>query len=236
MLNSSYAMESRPAGKTQVGGLITRLRRDIIAGVLAPGSRLKIGEVAQRYEAGVIPTREALSRLVSSGLVVAYEQRGFRVAPISSEELHDLASLRKSLETRALRESMEHGDLEWEMRLIAAHHRMSRLPPQADVGDLGFAQEWVTAHREFHMALLSGCRSKWLMQFVDVLSDQMNRYRHLSMRGPSDDTRDVASEHKALLDAALAHDIENACSLLIEHFSITEANALSALRERATTP
>jgi DNA-binding GntR family transcriptional regulator len=226
-------MESAPAGKTQVSGLITRLRRDIIAGVLAPGDRLKIGEVAQRYEAGVIPTREALSRLVSSGLVVAHEQRGFRVAPISSEELHDLASLRKSLETRALRESMENGDLEWETRLIAAHHRLSRLPLHGDVDDVGFGQDWVMAHREFHLALLSGCKSKWLMRFVDVLSDQMNRYRHLSTRGPSDATRDVPSEHRALLDAALAHDVDTACALLIEHFSVTEANVLSALREGA---
>jgi DNA-binding GntR family transcriptional regulator len=36
-----------------------------------------------------------------------------------------------------------------------------------------------------------------------------------------------------LLDAALAHDVEAACSLLIEHFSVTKANVLSALRERA---
>jgi GntR family carbon starvation induced transcriptional regulator len=232
MLNTSHVMESPPPGKTQVGGLITRLRRDIIAGVLTPGSRLKINEVAERYDAGVIPTREALSRLVSSGLVVAHEQRGFRVASISSEELLDLASLRKSLETRALRESMENGNLEWETRLIAAHHRLSRLPLHADVDDPGFGQDWVTAHREFHMALLSACKSKWLMQFVDVLSDQMNRYRQLSMPSPSDETRDVPGEHKALLDAALAHDVEAACSLLIEHFSVTEANVLSALRER----
>jgi GntR family transcriptional regulator, carbon starvation induced regulator len=128
---------------------------------------------------------------------------------------------------------MENGDLEWEARLIAAHHRLSRLPLRGDVDDVGFGQDWVMAHREFHLALLSGCRSKWLMQFVDVLSDQMNRYRHLSTHGTSDATRDIRGEHKALLDAALAHDVEGACSLLIEHFSVTKANVLSALRERA---
>lgn len=227
---STYAVEPAP-GKSQVVALIAHLRRDIIAGRLAPGSRLKIAEIAERYETGVIPTREALSRLVSSGLVIANEQRGFRVAPISSEELQDLASLRKSLETRALRESMQNAGIEWETRLIGAHHRMSRLPLLSDV-DVGFAQEWVNAHREFHLALLSGCKSKWLMQFVDVLSDQMNRYRHLSTRNPGDSVRDVPSEHKALLDAALARDVEAACELLVEHFSITEANVLNALRER----
>lgn len=227
---SIYAVEPA-SGKTQVVGLIAHLRRDIIAGVLAPGSRLKIAEIAERYDTGVIPTREALSRLVSSGLVNAHEQRGFRVAPISSEELHDLASLRKSLETRALRESIQNAGLEWETRLIGAHHRMSRLPLHCDV-DVGFAQEWASAHREFHLALLSGCKSKWLMQFIDVLSDQMNRYRHLSTRNPGDRARDVPGEHKALLDAALARDVESACALLIEHFSITEANALNALSER----
>jgi GntR family carbon starvation induced transcriptional regulator len=231
MLASTPSTNSSPAGKTQVSALITKLRRDIIAGVLAPDSRLKISEIADRYVSGVIPTREALSRLVSSGLVIAHEQRGFRVAPISSDELHDLASLRKSLETRALRESMLNADIEWETRLIGAHHRMSRLPLYAEEDGLGFAQEWVTAHREFHFALLSGCKSKWLMQFVDVLSDQMNRYRHLSTHD-AHGARDVPAEHRALLDAALARDVEAACAMLIEHFSITEENVINTLRQR----
>ncbi|WP_460900604.1 GntR family transcriptional regulator [Paraburkholderia jirisanensis] len=221
--NSLYPM------KTQASALVEQLRRDIVAGVFEPGSKLKISELAVRYEAGVIPMREALARLSSSGLVVAEDQRGFRVAPISVEELQDLASLRRTLETRALKESLEHGDVEWEARLIAAHHRLSRLAPRGESGQLGFAEDWDAAHVEFHVALLGACRSRWLMQFVRTLGEQMNRYRHLSTKVDVQGTRDVTAEHAALLDAALTRDVELASRLLCEHFSRTEEDARRAL-------
>jgi DNA-binding GntR family transcriptional regulator len=230
---SAYPSIDMSAGRTQATQLVARLRRDIVAGVLAPGAKLKISDLAARYGVGVIPTREALSRLASSGLVVAEDQRGFRVAPVSLDELRDLASLRRTLETRALRESLQHGDVEWEAQLIAAHHRLSRLPPRAD-GSLGYDETWDAAHMAFHFALLDACRSRWLMQFVHVLSEQMNRYRHVATGSDTEHARDVGGEHASLLQAALERDADRACALLDEHFSVTEADARRALQERGT--
>ncbi|WP_309899721.1 GntR family transcriptional regulator [Caballeronia sp. LZ035] len=215
--------------RTQASALVEQLRRDIVAGVLPPGGKLKISDLAATYGAGVIPTREALARLSSSGLVVAEDQRGFRVAPVSLDELQDLGALRRTLETRALVESMSQGDIEWETRLIAAHHRMSRLDMRTQHGEAGFAEDWDAAHVEFHLALLGACRSPWLMQFVRMLGEQMNRYRHLSTRADQADTRDIATEHTTLLEAALARDADRACMLLCDHFSRTEADAREAL-------
>ena len=60
-----------------------RLRTDVISGELAPGQRLALDMLKERYQVGVTPLREALYRLSASLLVEAEDQRGFRVADIS---------------------------------------------------------------------------------------------------------------------------------------------------------
>lgn len=220
--------------KTQSSAVLEFVRRDIIAGHFPPGSKLRIKALSERYDAGPIPVREALARLSAVGLIVAHEQRGFWVAPISATELNELLALRKSLEYAALKESIANGNYEWEAQLLAAHHRLvhhSGVAIAEGGGATDWGPEWDKAHKAFHLALLGGCKSKWLMRFISTLSDQMNRYRHLSIHGGYSDERDIGSEHKALLEAALARDTDRACALLDEHLTRTVELALLVLKK-----
>ena len=70
------------------------VERDIIAGNLAPGARLGIVDLVERYDIGATPLREGLSRLISRGLIVGIGQRGFRVADVSREDLKDITQMR----------------------------------------------------------------------------------------------------------------------------------------------
>src|SRR3981081_3930598 len=90
------------------------VEQDIIAGVLAPGARLGIVDLVQRYDIGATPLREGLSRLVSRGLIVGIGQRGFRVAEISREDLLDITLMRTAVEVEAIRLAISHGDNAWE--------------------------------------------------------------------------------------------------------------------------
>ena len=81
----------------------TLVEHDILAGLLAPGSRLGIIDLVQRYEIGATPLREGLSRLMSRGLIVGTGQRGFRVADISREDLLDITLMRTAVEIEAIR-------------------------------------------------------------------------------------------------------------------------------------
>ena len=172
--------------------------------------------------------REALSRLATSGFVIAEDQRGFRVANVSSEELTDITEARIHIECEALRRSIEHGDLDWEEKLAGAHHRLSRLPMLAE-GAAGVDAEWERAHMAFHSALIGGCDSKWLIALAELLRDQTARYRNLSVASTSrptkgnrvDGTRDVRTEHEQIANAALARDAHRACALLAEHLKAT---------------
>src|SRR6202789_848289 len=102
------------------------VERDIIAGLLAPGARLGIVDLVQRYEIGATPLREGLSRLVSRGLIVGIGQRGFRVAEVSREDLLDITRMRTVIEIEALRLAMAQGDDAWEGGILSALHQMRR--------------------------------------------------------------------------------------------------------------
>src|SRR3977135_3676124 len=97
--------ESRPVieAATLSERAATLVEQDILAGLLAPGSRLGIVDLVQRYDIGATPLREGLSRLMSRGLIVGTGQRGFRVADVSREDLLDITRMRTVVEDRALR-------------------------------------------------------------------------------------------------------------------------------------
>lgn len=195
-----------------------KLRLDILAGELLPQERLPIQALSERYRVGATAIREALSRLVTEGLVASEKQRGFRVTPVSRAELVDLTQMRTRVEQIALRLAVERGDIEWESRLLSSYHRLSRtLPSISREHDA----QWSAAHRSFHEALIDGCASPWTVQLCRLLYDKSERYRNLAKQRACDCGRDADAGHRALMKAAMARDADAACQLLGSHFMET---------------
>lgn len=192
------------------------IRGDVISGALEPDSKLRIELLRDHYGVGASPLREALNRLAAEGFVIAIGQRGFRVAPMSSAELHDITRVRILLENEALRESIACGDDEWESRVVAAYHRLSKADTnqRADFGD------WEQRNHEFHEALVSGCSSNLLLRFRRSVYDQHKRYRSLAVHERSTD-RKLSEEHAQIKDAALARDVDRACRATERHIRLT---------------
>lgn len=207
--------------KTLVESSYNRLRSDIIAGKLAPGAKLRIEELRDDYRIGASPLREALNRLAGEGFVTVEEQRGFRVAPVSTDDLKDLSRMRIMLECEALRESIRNGDDEWEANLLAAHHRLQKAEPSFG-RNLG---EWEQRNEEFHEALVAGCASSWLLRLRHVLYDQHKRYRFIAILSYQQD-RDVHREHREILEAALARDVKAAAEATERHIQYTMESSI----------
>lgn len=198
----------------------TRLREDIIAGILKPGQKLKIEELREKYEVGSSPIREALSLLTSDRFVERLDQRGFKVASVSAEEFQELLMTRCWLEEKALRESIAKGESSWEEQVVLAAYRLSRVP-RSDAEDHFVSNaEWEERHKHFHMTLISACGSTLLWKFCNQLYDQNVRYRQLSGKNAYP-TRDITAEHGAICDAVLARDADLAGELLVAHYENT---------------
>ena len=197
-----------------------RLRADLLACRLRPGTRLKIGALCQTLSVSLSAVREALSRLTSEGLVVAEPQRGFRVAPISADELRDLTGVRAQIEGMCLERAIAVGDVAWESRLVAAFHRLSRTPEREPDDPQRMNEEWSAAHTAYHEALVGACDSPWLLRLRGLLYAQSERYRRLSMP-LAEVARDLIREHRDIMEAALARDAPGARALLKEHIELT---------------
>ena len=134
---------SSKAAKTFGDVAYQRLHADILWGRALPGSPLRFTELQLRYGVGVSPLREALSRLVSEGLVTTEGQRGFRVARVSADEAQDVLQMRLLVESEALRRSINFGNDQRESELLAAFHRLSLVTvphepgPAAELGQKG---------------------------------------------------------------------------------------------------
>lgn len=212
--------ESAPPGRTVLEGVYQDLRADILACRLRPGVKLQINLIAEERSISLSGVREALSRLSAEGLVVAEPQRGFRVAPVSREDLADLTRTRIDIEALCLTRSIEQGGVDWETEVVGAVHRLSRTPYWAAGNDRRLSDEWALAHHAFHEALVSANGSLHLSRFRSSLYQQSERYRRLSVP-VFPETRDVESEHRAIADAALQHQAKHACELIREHLLLT---------------
>jgi DNA-binding GntR family transcriptional regulator len=216
------AAEEDLAPKTLVEAAYRRLRDDIIAGVHAPGSKLRVEHLKDQYEVGAGTLREALTLLVSDALVFAQGQRGFRVSPISLADFEDITATRVLLECEALRASIAHGDVRWEGEVAAAFHLLTRAQEKLGKKPGPQHEEWEERNRAFHESLIAACPSRWTRHFVGILYRQSERYRRLVLfKKPI--PRDVHGEHTAIFEATLDRDAKKASDLLAEHIRATLA-------------
>src|SRR5436190_1234081 len=200
-----------------------RIRTDIVMARLAPGQRLRLDGLKESYGVSVSTLREILSRLASEGLVLAEGRRGFEVAPVSVDNLKELAELRLLLESHAMRVSFANTDVEWEGRVVSAHHKLASTDRLLEKG-LGELEKWKRYDGEFHQALISNCGSRTLMETHALVFDKYFRYQMIafSYRGS-----EPAAQHKTLLDAALKRDADAAVATLKVHVNNCVEHALA---------
>ncbi|MEU6292257.1 GntR family transcriptional regulator [Streptomyces sp. NPDC005047] len=211
---------------TRAGTVYTRIREEIFQGDLHPGQRLRLVELAQRFSVSQSVVREALTRLSEQGLVLAAPQQGFSVVTVSLDDLNELTEARIAIETMVLRHATTRGDIKWEAAVVAAHHHLASTP--ALLPDGAMNSEWFTVHEQFHQALLEGCGNARLLTAALGLRDAATLYRRWSRPVGHDFDRDVAGEHRELVDAVLARDADGAAALLAHHIDRT-SQALRAV-------
>jgi len=214
------------------------LRRSILNGTYAPGSPLRVAALSAEYGISATPIREALSRLEEKSLVIASPNCGWRVAPVSLEELEDLEDARLALEEKLLEDSIELGGVEWESNVIAAHHRLMRTSHPIGADSVEVRESWINSHDTFHMILLSAGRSSWLKAFHASALEQLQRHHQALLFHPgainpekgnqhSSQTLELLREalalehHTELMQAAIDRDQIAAKQILRDHIQIT---------------
>jgi GntR family transcriptional regulator, carbon starvation induced regulator len=206
--------------KILVDEIYESIQEDIISNTLLPGQRLHIAQLAERYNVGPGPVREALSRLLATELVIAISQKGFRAATVSRNDLNDIYKTRSYIECIALRLAIEKGDDQWEANILAAFHRLEKFEAEMKIKNAEDYKEWENRHRAFNLALINACGLTHLLRIQSQLYNLTERYRRqwliagmTHMTGLS-----YAKTQKKIMDATLSRNAEIAIKLLDKHY------------------
>ncbi|QWF83299.1 GntR family transcriptional regulator [Amycolatopsis sp. CA-230715] len=198
-----------------------QLRDAILRGDYAPGDALKPQDLAKERDVSLAVVREALVRVVGDGLADRLPNRGFAVPEFSDRRWQEIAEARRTIEPVVLRMAIARGDVEWEARVRATHHRLARTPPFAAEEGEHLSAAWSEAHRAFHRALLDGCGNPVLLETFDRMWTASELARRWSaQRTPG---RDHLGEHRLLEEVALARDADAAAEALARHLTLTAA-------------
>ena len=154
-----------PLGEQAYLQLLQRIQRgDIPAGI-------KLRDTTLAAELGVsrTPVREAMVRLAREGVLAAETGRGFRLTPMTPEELREVGSILASLEPLALDQSPEPTPDRLD-RLQGVVRRLEQTR-----GDIAACVE---LDEQFHRLLLDGCPNRRLLTLVETLRRGLRRYLH----------------------------------------------------------
>ncbi|MFI9272147.1 GntR family transcriptional regulator [Kitasatospora sp. NPDC052896] len=213
---------STPSGKQMLSEQVyAHLREAIMRGDFAPGDALKPQDLAVEQGVSLAVVREALVRVVGDGLADRLPNRGFAVPAFSDRRWQEIAEARRTIEPVVLRMSVERGDLDWEARVRAAHHRLTRTPAYVPEEGEYYCAAWSEAHRAFHRTLLEGCGNPVLLETFDRMWTASELARRWSAHG--NPHRDGVGEHRRLEEAALARDADTAAEVLAQHLTLTVA-------------
>ena len=233
---SSTRSAQRARGK-HVGRIYQQLRRDIIRGVLGPGARLVEADIAERFEVGRTPVREALQMLLQENYLVTRDGLGRRlltVAPLRADDVEELFGIVSDLEVSAVRrvtqldESMR---ASLHRRLKAANDAFARIS-RARLLDLEMVFE---AHREFHFTLTSDLAGPRLSHLLEDVRAQLERYEWSYAVLLESELEHAVEEHEAIIAAVAAgrrSEVERALRRNWESASARLRSVISRLGDR----
>jgi DNA-binding GntR family transcriptional regulator len=184
-----------------------RLREEIHDGTLAPGTRLRQNEVAHRFRVSTTPVREAFAQLQAEGLIRVDPHRGAVVFHPTVSDLIQAYEIREVLESLAVKLATPRLTPDIGRSLSDLIERMERTSDP---------RRWLRLNDEFHLRLYSCADRPQLTTLISSLRDASAPYIHMfvSSTKPADQS---SLEHREILAACLAGDVEAAQAAVSEH-------------------
>lgn len=189
-----------------------RIRNQIIAGELKPGSRLVETELATRFGTSRGPIREALRELEREGIIITTQRRGTIVGAMTKQDLEEVYSVREALELLALREASRKAD-DATLQAIKAH--LDRIDQAIASGD---ATEVIKADLEFHRAILRAAQNTRLTAAWEQLSSPIALLIRIAMSMDIGFVRGEGGHHQQVWQALIERNPDRAGAVLSRNF------------------
>ena len=196
-----------------------RLRDQIFAKQLAPGSWLDEQSLAEQFGISRTPMREAIKALASEGLVTIKMRRGAYVTEVNRSDLEQIFTVLSLLEGQAAKEAALKAT-EDELNLLDhLHHRLETAAADRDI------EQFFEINGKFHELIQQIAGNRWMNGVIDDLRKVLKLHRKDSLTSTGR-LQNSLVEHREILRAILKRDDLAAEAAMRKHF----ANGLEALR------
>lgn len=189
------------------------LRKAIINGKLAAGSKLVEGQIAKHLGVSRNPVREALRKLEQDGLVVHNPNHGVTVSDVTRQQGLEIIAVREVLEALGCRlaaANVTRADIE-DLRAL-----LKRSSESLAAGDL---DELIASESGFHERLAQLSGNATLARIISDLRETILRFRRAAIQAPARPER-VIEEHTRIVDALEAGDAAAAEAGMREHIRL----------------
>ena len=179
------------------------LKRQIMIGEIAPGTRMMEVELADEMGVSRTPIREAIRKLEKEGLVSIEPRRGAYAAEVSIKEMLDVLEVREFLEGMGAALAAEKYTKDHEKGLL----EVTEAYKEAVIA--GEIQGIVRADAAFHQFIVNMSDNKTLVQMVSQVQELSLRFRYLFY---DDFSRfeQLPTEHKEIVEAIMTGNSEKA--------------------------
>lgn len=198
------------------------VKEAIIVNDLAPGQEVTESQLARRFNMGKAPLRRALASLTQEGLVKPQSRRGYLIAPLTMKDIHDIWEIRLLLETEAARLAAGNVDEQYLKSLDRVCKKGYRHRDRAS------QRAYLSANREFHLAICRSSGNERLAKIVEQLIDHMSRMLFLGIV-VSHSADKWEHGHSALVSALVKGDGDKAATIMKEHLKSGREAVLNAV-------
>lgn len=185
------------------------LKRAILTGEMQPGTRLRVLDIAGKYQISQAPVREALERLKQEGLIVGQHNKGSVVSNITSKEIRDIFVLREMIEGYAVRQSMTQLTEADYDALDDILHQMDEAVKEQDILKI------LEKDMDFHGFFYRMCGNQVIMELWQQMRTKVMRFMAISNRHYT--TEELVDWHRLLIEALRSGDADEAERRFIEH-------------------
>jgi len=204
--------------------VLEAIREAIKNGTLQPRERLMEIQLADDLGVSRTPVREALRKLEQEGFIVMVPRKGAYVSDLSMKDVADVFEIRAALDGLAgglAAERITEEELELMERMLVEKGEAIN---QNDIDKL------VEADTKFHEAMYMASRNERLSTIISNLREQIQRFRLTSLSVPGR-REDSLKEHRQILEAIQARDIQLARQLAQEHIENAETVLIDSLKK-----
>jgi DNA-binding GntR family transcriptional regulator len=207
------------------GRVFNRIENDILNGIYQPGDSLIETKLSEELGVSRTPIREAIRQLELEGLAQSIPNKGSIVKGISAQDIDDIYTIRMMVEGLAAR---------WTAEKIT-DEELKELKETIELEEF-YTQKNDPLHilkfdSKFHEIIFKASKSMTLMHTLSTFHHYVQRSRNISLESPCR-AKEALEEHKAILQAIMERDAENAEKRMTQHVKNASVNLIRRRSEK----